>query len=85
MANHTGTHLDSPCHVVDGGVPITDFRPEELIFTRPAVIDLPMAEAAVVMPADLEPHAAKLQAADLALVPLRLRPAAEDDPQRFSK
>lgn len=85
VANHTGTHLDSPCHVVEGGVPITDFRPEELIFTRPAVIDLRVADAAVVMPADLEPHAGTLQAADLALFRFGCGPVRRNDPQRFSK
>ena len=43
VANHTGTHVDSPCHVVDGAVRITDYSPEELIFTQPAVIDLRLA------------------------------------------
>jgi kynurenine formamidase len=84
VANHTGTHLDSPCHVVEGGVRITDFRPEELIFTRPVLIDLRLAEAAVVMPQDLQPHAQSLQQADLALFRFGCGQLRSGDPQRFS-
>ena len=84
VANHTGTHVDSPCHVVEGGVPITDFRPEELIFTRPLLVDLHLPDAAVVMPADLEPHAERLQQADLALFRFGYGEVRRRDPQRFS-
>ena len=84
VANHTGTHLDSPCHVVEGGVPITDFRPEELIFTRPLLVDLRLADATVVMPEDLKPHVPALQKADLALFRFGYGPVRRTDPQRFS-
>jgi hypothetical protein len=35
LASHTGTHLDAPRHVVEGGLSIGDFRPEEMVFSRP--------------------------------------------------
>jgi kynurenine formamidase len=85
VANHTGTHVDSPCHVVAGAVRITDFRPEEFIFTRPLLVDLHLPDAAVVMPADLQPHAERLQQADLALFRFGYGEVRQRDPQRFSK
>ncbi len=45
LANHTGTHLDSPAHVIADGIHITEYAPEELIFTNPQVIDLSLADA----------------------------------------
>jgi kynurenine formamidase len=85
VASHTGTHVDSPCHVVDGGVPITDFAPEELIFSQPEVIDLRLSDAAIVMPDDLLPFAAALRRADLALFRFGYGPVRRDEPQRFSR
>jgi len=84
LANHTGTHVDSPCHVVDGAVRITDLRPEEMIFARPAVIDLRLPEAAVVMPSHLEAFARALQNADMALFRFGCGEMRRTDPKRFS-
>jgi kynurenine formamidase len=84
VANHTGTHVDSPCHVVNGAVRITDFSPQEMIFTRPLVIDLPLPDATVVMPGDLEPLAKRLQSADLALFRFGYGAIRRTDPKRYS-
>lgn len=84
VASHTGTHLDSPCHVIEGGVKITEFSPEELIFTRTEVIDLHLADAEIVTPAHLEPHVEPLQRADLALFRFGYDQVRQKDPQRFS-
>jgi arylformamidase len=84
VANHTGTHVDSPCHVVDGAVRITDFRPEEFVFTRPAMVDLRLADATAAMPSHLEPFVARLQNADLALFRFGYGAIRRSDPQRFS-
>ncbi|MBN2581139.1 MAG: cyclase family protein [Pirellulales bacterium] len=83
VANHTGTHVDTPCHVVEGAVRITDFRPEEMIFMRPAVIDLRLPDATVAMPADLERFAGTLRHADLALFRFGYGEVRRTDPKRF--
>ncbi len=84
VANHTGTHVDSPCHVVEGAVRITDYRPEEFVFTRPTVIDLRLPDATVVMSSDLEPFVARLRNADLALFRFGYGEIRRTDPKRFS-
>lgn len=84
LASHTGTHLDTPAHVVDGGVPITDFSLDELLFTRPVVVDLPLHDAGIVMPDHLAPHEQALRQADLALFRFGYGPVRRSDPQRFS-
>ena len=84
VANHTGTHVDSPGHVVDGAIPITEFRPEELIFAHPAVIDLRLPDATIVMPSHLEPFVDQLRQADLVLFRFGYGEVRRTDPQRFS-
>ena len=84
VANHTGTHVDSPCHVVDGAVRITDLSPEEMIFARPVLIDLRLPDATVVMPRHLEPFAGRLRNADVALFRFGYGEIRRADPKRFS-
>ncbi len=84
VASHTGTHLDTPCHVIDGGVQITEFAPDELIFTRPVVVDLKLADAEIVQPAHLEADAKGLREADIALFRFGYGQVRARDPKRFS-
>lgn len=84
LASHTGTHVDSPCHVIADAVRITDFSPQDFIFTRPAVIDLPLGDAEIVQPEHLAPHYPTLSTADLALFRFGYGRVRADDPQRFS-
>lgn len=84
LASHTGTHLDSPRHVIDDGVRITEYVPEELIFTRIEVVDLSLADAENVQPGHLEPHSSRLQRADLALFRFGYGDVRRQEPERFS-
>ena len=84
VANHTGTHVDSPCHVVENATAVTDFLPEEFIFSRPVVIDLRLPDVTIVMPNHLLPHIEPLQQADLALFRFDYGDVRRTDPQRFS-
>ncbi len=84
VANHTGTHVDSPRHVVEGALAITDFRPEEFVFTRPAVIDFRLPDATVVMPGHLAPHIEQIRDADMALFRFGYGGIRRTDPKRFS-
>ena len=84
LASHTGTHLDSPRHVIADGIVITEFRPEELIFHRPVVVDLAVEDAVVVQPSHLEPLAGRLQQADMALFRFGYHEVRRSDPRRFS-
>jgi arylformamidase len=84
LASHTGTHLDAPRHVVEGGLSIGDFRPEEMVFSRPVVVDLPLSEGTVVMPIHLEPFEAVLREADLALFRFGYGRLRREQPARYS-
>jgi arylformamidase len=84
LASHTGTHLDTPCHVMEGGVRITEFAPQELIFTQPVVVDLRLQDAQIVQPEQLEPFAGVLSGADMALFRFGYGHVRASDPKRFS-
>jgi kynurenine formamidase len=66
--NHAGTHVDGPWHFNPEGRRITDLDPAELVFTRPALIDVPRSDDEVVSGEDLALHADALAGADLVLV-----------------
>ncbi len=85
VANHTGTHLDTACHVVEGGVQITEFAPEELIFSQPVVVELKLNDGQVVMPEDLIPHQEALKTTDFALLRFGAGAIRRSDKPRFSQ
>jgi len=84
LASHTGTHVDSPQHVVEDGLSIHDFTPEELIFTKPRVIDLALDDAEIVTAELLKPFASSLQKADIALFRFGYGAVRRTDIARFS-
>ena len=83
-ASHTGTHVDSPLHVASEGIPITDYSPEEFIFTKPVVVDIRLEDEAVVEIADLEPFRESMSDADIVLFRFGVGQIRTKDPQRFS-
>lgn len=84
VASHTGTHIDTPAHVIKGGVEITEYSPEEFVFTEPVIIDLRIPDAGIVQPYDLAPFLETLRSADIALFRFGYGRIRRDDPQRFS-
>jgi arylformamidase len=84
VASHTGTHVDAPCHVIQGGITITEFAADEFIFSRPVLFDLPLKDETLVMPADLEGFVEKGKDADLLLFRFGYGPVRRLDPGRYS-
>jgi len=84
VASHTGTHVDAPRHVTTDGVCICDFSPEELIFTRPIVIDLPLRDAEIVTCEHLEPELPLMLKADVVLLRFGYGEIRRADPERYS-
>lgn len=66
--NHNGTHVDAPLHFAPGGRSLTDFSPEEWLFSAPRLIDVPRTDDELIDVPDLEPHAATIAEADLLLI-----------------
>ncbi len=53
-SNHCGTHVDGPWHFNPSGRKICDYDIAELIFTRPAILDLPVEPAHLIRANDLD-------------------------------
>lgn len=85
LASHTGSHLDSPRHVIPEGLVITDFLPEELIYRRPALVDLRVPDRTVVTPEHLEPFLPALAQADFALFRFGYGEVRSREPARFAQ
>jgi kynurenine formamidase len=83
-ASHTGTHVDAPSHVEPRGITISDFRPDELIFQHPVVVDLTLADRQVVQPGDLEPFLEEMRRADLLLFRFGYGEIRQTDSARYS-
>jgi kynurenine formamidase len=84
VTTHTGSHVDAPCHVIEGGISISDFRPDEFIFTHPAVLDLRLNDEVVVQPEHLEPFVEQAKSADLLLFRYGYGLVRRTDPKRYS-
>ena len=84
VANHTGTHVDAPAHVIDGGATIHDFPLGELIYTRIVFVSLQKPDSGIVMPEDLRPFGELLSEAEMALFDFGFGPVRRNDPRRYS-
>lgn len=84
LTSHTGTHLDTPAHVVQDGLRLTDFAPEDFIFNHPYVIDLPFEDTRIVQPEDIKPFVQDAKNADLLLFRFGYGPIRRSDPKRYS-
>ena len=85
LASHTGTHLDTSAHIMNGGTFITDFSPESLIFRRPVVIDLSLKDEETLQPSHLLPFQSILAKADIALFRFGYGKVRSHEPARFCK
>ena len=59
-SNHCGTHVDAPRHFSAGGRRIAEYSLSELLFSRPAVLDIPLADNQRIEPEHLRPSLASV-------------------------
>jgi kynurenine formamidase len=84
VASHTGTHVDTPAHVIPDGLTLDDYSPEEFMFSRPAVVDLPLPPKAIVQAKDIDPLLNSARGADVLLVRFNYGAIREFDPDLFA-
>lgn len=84
LTSHTGTHLDTPRHVIAEGLTLTDLDPEDFVFDHPVVIDLPIEDATVVQAVDLEPFVESAAEADFLLFRFGYADVRRQDKERYS-
>ena len=84
VTTHTGSHVDAPCHVIEGGISISDFTADEFVFTHPVVLNLNLKDEEVVQPEHLQPFVETAQSADLLLFRFGYGLVRRNDPKRYS-
>jgi arylformamidase len=84
IASHTGTHLDTPFHVVSYGIGLNNYSPEEFLFERPIIVDLQIKDSKIIMPEDIKKFKKILNKADIALFRFNRGKIRKSDPKRFS-
>jgi kynurenine formamidase len=65
LFNHNGTHLDCPNHYQRRGRNVADYTMDELVFTRPYIVDLPRGNDEAIEAADLMNFLDEAREADL--------------------
>lgn len=83
--SHTGTHLDTAAHVIQGGVSITEFSPEDLVFVKPVVIELRLGLSEIVTAEMLCPLEESIKGADMLIVRFGYSDIRKSCPESFSK
>ena len=66
VSSHTGTHLDAPCHIIDGGLSLDRFEAGRF-YGRGVVIDASSAECNPLTIERLQPYAAAVGKSDFVL------------------
>lgn len=82
--NHTGTHLDTAAHVIEGGISIEEFMVEDLRFEKVKVISFVLPDAYHLTSADFLPYAEQLKNCDMLIVKFGVENIRANDSQRFS-
>ncbi|MFK7603567.1 cyclase family protein [Deinococcus sp. SM5_A1] len=84
LLNHLGSHMDGPRHFNPSGLCLHEVSLDQMVFYRPALIDLPKAPGEQVMAADLEPFAALLGTSDALLIRTGSDVLRRRDPQTYA-
>lgn len=67
-SNHCGTHVDGPWHFNPNGRKISDYDLSELVFRRPAILDVSAGQGHLIVPDDLSGLARVSKHADVLLI-----------------
>ena len=54
LPSHSGTHVDAPRHFIEHGKCIDQYAPDELIFSKPVVLDCRVREGQIITENDLD-------------------------------
>ncbi len=82
--NHTGTHLDTAAHVIEGGTGLASFLPEDLVFADIRMIEICVADDTVIRKEHIRPFEEEIRDAQALLVKFGVAEMREKDGIRFS-
>lgn len=83
--NHTGTHLDTAAHVLEGGASLDSFTPEDLVYDQPLVLNMRgIPDDTVITQRHLKPLLDKGSDANALIVCFGVEGIRAQEPERFS-
>ncbi|MFA5148730.1 MAG: cyclase family protein [Dehalococcoidales bacterium] len=82
FSNHTGTHIDAPAHFYENGRRISGYSPEELVFNRPLIIDVPKEAGEAIGADDLSGRIGQGKP-DALLIRTGFQKYRQTDPERY--
>ncbi|MEM4363302.1 MAG: cyclase family protein [Candidatus Caldarchaeum sp.] len=83
MLNHLGTHVDAPNHFDPSGRKISSYTADELIFSKPILIDVVKNIGELVLADDLKPYHDEIMGSDLLLIRTGIQRLRDSDPEAF--
>ncbi len=81
-AVHSGTHVDAPCHFIDGGRDVSQLRLED-VSGEAVCLDVPATPEQEITSDHLERAAQDLRSGDLVLIHTGFGPLFTKDPERY--
>lgn len=68
FGTHTGTHIDSPAHMIAGGKPTLEGIPLEVLLGKAKLLHIPKAAGELISAADIESTKIKLEKGDMVFI-----------------
>src|SRR5437867_1440119 len=84
MPCHLGTHVDAPRHFSDSGRPIASYRPDDLVFEKPSLLDLPLGAGELLARDQLVPFEGLKSQADILFIRTGFQRFRDTDKSKYS-
>jgi arylformamidase len=84
MPCHLGTHVDAPRHFSDSGRPISSYRPDDFVFERPRLIDIPLRSGELLARDQLVESERIIVQADILFIRTGFQRYRDADPIKYS-
>ncbi len=68
LSNHAGTHIDCPNHFFASGKKLSQYKIEDFIFSKPAILDCPKQENELITLDDIRGNLKELKGKDILLL-----------------
>jgi arylformamidase len=82
-SNHAGTHVDAPNHFNPGGRRISEYAPDELMFTKPAIVRVQTPDDGLIRPEYLQGLGGVRRDCDILLLHTGFGKYRESDPKTY--
>lgn len=82
-SNHVGTHIDAPNHFDPNGRKIAEYQPEELVFTRAAILPVEVPEDRLIRAEHLQGASGVRRDCDLLLIRTGYSRFRTEDPRAY--